>query len=65
MGIGSCRSDGLVNVIGEGGPRYEGHKISRGRKFPFKRFGSTVGTKGTEFCVSIVRERKVWEASLH
>ena len=56
--MGGCRLDGLVNVIGEGGPRREGLKIGP-RIRPWSRFGSTMGTKGTEFCVSMVREREI------
>ena len=61
MGMGSCRLDGLVNVIGEGGPRCEGLKIGPG----MSQFGSTMGTRGTEFCVSMICKREIWEAGLH
>jgi hypothetical protein len=43
---------------------YEGHKISH-RTIRFIRFDITVGTRGTEFCVSIIRKREIWEAGLH
>ena len=35
---------------------YEGHKISH-RTIRFSRFDSAVGTRRTEFCVSIIRRR--------
>jgi hypothetical protein len=56
--------DDLVNDIGEGGPRGEGLKI--GLKIrPWGRFGSTMDTRGTELCFSIIRKREIWEAGLH
>ena len=64
LGIGGCRLDSLVNVIWEGAPRSEGHKISS-RMLPLSRCGSTVGTKGTEFCISIIRKGEIREMSLH
>ena len=65
MGAGGCRLDGLVNVIGEGGPRREGLKIGP-RIRPWIRFASrTMGTRGTELCYSVIRKREVWEAGLH
>ena len=42
--------------MSSGGPMYEGHKISH-RTIRFSRFDSAVGTRRTEFCVSIIRRR--------
>ena len=53
-----------MNVVGEGGPRREGLEIGP-RIRSWSRFGSTTGTKGTELCVSMVREREIREAGLH
>jgi len=63
MGAGSCRLDGLVNVIGEGGPRREGLKI--GPRIRPWRFGRTMGIRGTELCFSVIRKREVWEAGFN
>jgi hypothetical protein len=51
-------------VIGEGGPKREGLKISP-RIRPWSRFGSTVGTQGTELCFSVIRKWEIQEAGLH
>jgi hypothetical protein len=64
MGSGGCKLDGLVNVIGEGGPKREGLKIGP-RIRPWSQFGSTMGTKGTELCFSVIRKREIREAGLH
>jgi hypothetical protein len=32
---------------------------------PRSRFGSTMGTRIIELCVSVVRKREIWEAGLH
>ena len=61
MGLGGCKLDGLVNVIGEGGPKREGLKIGP-RIRPWSRFGSTMGTKGTELCFSVIRKRGIVQA---
>jgi len=62
MGSGGCRLDGLVNVVGEGGPRREGVKISP-RTRPWSRFASTMDW--TELCFSVIRKREIREAGLH
>ena len=64
IGVGGCRLDGLVNVIGEGGPRGEGLKIGP-RIRPWSRFGRTLGSRGTKLCFSVIRKREFWEAGLH
>ena len=64
MGADGCRLDGSVNVIGEEGPKREGLEISL-RIRPRSRFGSTMGTKMTELCFSVIRKRKIREAGLH
>ena len=64
MGEDGCRLGGLVNVIGEEGPKREGLEISL-RIRPRSRFGSTMGTKMTELCFSVIRKRKIREAGLH
>ena len=60
--MGGCRLDGLVNVIGEGGPRREGLKIGL-RICPWSQFASTMDW--TELCFSIVRKREIREAGFH
>jgi len=62
--VDGCRLDDLVDVIREGGPMHEGLKISH-RIVPRSCFVNTVGSIGTEFCVSIIRKREIWEAGLH
>ena len=50
---GGCRLDGLMNVFGERGPMGECLKIS---PRTWVRFGSTMGTKGTKLCISVIGE---------
>ena len=53
-----------MNVVGEGSPECEGLEIGP-RIRPWSCFGTTMGTKWTELCFSVIRKREIREAGLH